>query len=62
MKFNLKNRPEWFDSRDAIDKWFEGFENELREDKDWCERCLAEDPLDEYCTSKLKWIKGIFGE
>jgi len=30
MKFNLKNRPQWYDSRDSIDKWFEGFEKELR--------------------------------
>ena len=37
-------------------------EKELREEKDWCERCLAEDQTDEYCMRKLKWIKEILGE
>ena len=58
MKFNLKN-PLW---QTDPQKAKEGFEKELKEDKDWCERCLAEDPLDEYCMRKLKWIKEILGD
>lgn len=54
MKFTLKNCPD--------SEWKKGFEKEVREEKDWCERCLAEDPLDDYCTKKLKWIKEVLGE
>ena len=73
MKFNLKNRPqlvfrsilppgEPHEIDSPFKEWFEGFEKELREDKDWYERYLAEVPSDEYCIRKLKWIKELLGE
>ena len=32
MKYNLKNRPKWCNSNDDYwNRWFEGFEKELRE-------------------------------
>lgn len=38
MKYNLKNRPAFFNEgqKKLLDKWFEGFEKELREiQKNW---------------------------
>ena len=74
MKFNLKNRPifesdpmhigDRFVEAKELEKWFEGFEKELREDADRLKKSREE--ADYHTTmvinSLLRWIMEILGE
>ena len=60
MKYNLKNRPRGFL---YTDRWFEGFEKELREKiKHWKDQgCEGQHMICQACSKVLAW-KEILGE
>jgi len=65
LKYNLKNRPkichgniDYLDEETECQKWFEGFEAELREQL----RQLMERPSDTWIVAERRLIKKILGE